>query len=138
MSTAAKPALETAIVTKAELLELADAEKRFAKATKDQNEAKGEVERRRQAVAEKVFGIKTSDELKILAPKELLKLLGRRFESGKWQPEKSAPEFSFVQTHSGRYPAWKQVYIDAHSESEAAEIVEDTPYTYSYRVSVAV
>ena len=138
MSTAAKPALETAIVTKAELLELADAEASYAKYSKKSADAEREVKLRRQQLAEKVLGIKSADELKALDPVQLLKLFEKRWEKELWRTGPGAPEFSFVESSHGRYPAWAQLFVEELGETAASRIKMDTPVSHSYRVAVTV
>lgn len=138
MPTATKPDSAIAIVTKHELLDLAEAEKNFAKRTKDLAAAKREVEQQRQALAEKVLGITSSDELKQLSPDKIEKKIVRRAEAGEWQLGPGAPEFSFIKTHEGRYPSWVKLYAEQFGESAADKIRDETPLTYSYRVDVEV
>lgn len=135
MSTAAaaKPIL---VVTKDELLELAEWERKYADAKKRTSAAEKEVNFRRQSLAEKVLGLKSSDEMKKLSPRQVDKLFTDRRAEGDWKPERGAPIFSFVETSHGSYPAWKQIYIGEFGESAAAGIVNDTPVTHSYAVEV--
>jgi hypothetical protein len=135
MHTAA--AKQTAIVTKDELLELADWEQKYADAKKKVSAAEAELKFRRQALAEKVLGVKSADEMKKLSPKEVEKLYARRLTAGDWKPERSAPAFVFLKTSEGRYPAWKQFYVDLAGETAAAEISANTSPIYSYAVQVA-
>lgn len=127
-----------AIVTKGELLELAEAEKTYAKRTKDLANAKAEVEQLRQQLAEKVLGITSSDELKVLSPEKVEKKIARRAELGDWEPGPGAPEFSFIKTHQGRYPAWAKLYAEKFGESVAKQITAETDPVYSYRVDVEI
>ena len=135
MSTAA--AKQTALVTKDELLDLAEWERKYADRTKKVSEAEKELKFRRQALAEKVLGVESSDELKKLSPKQVEKRFADRFEAGDWKPEKGAPEFSFVKNSQGAYPAWKQLYIGKFGETAAAEIINNAAIVYSYAVQVA-
>lgn len=135
---AVKPAKETAVVTHAELFELAQWEKKFAKATADARNAEKELKFRRQQLAEKVLGISTSDDLKKLPPQKVEKLQAQRLEAGDWRPERNAPEFSFAKVSEGRYPSWAQLYAKELGETAAEKIRNDTPVQYSYRVEVAV
>ncbi len=134
MQTTAK---QTALVTKDELLELAEWERKYADRTKKVSEAEKELKFRRQALAEKVLGIESSDELKKLSPKQVEKRFADRLAAGDWKPERGAPEFLFVKTSQGSYPAWKQEYIAEFGETAAAEIINDTALVYSYAVQVA-
>ena len=136
MPTAA--AKETAIVTKDELTEIAEWEKKFAKAKKDQASAEKEVKFRRMKLAEKVLGVKTEDELKELTPEQVTKRLNKRLEAGDWKAERGAPEFSFINTSHGRYPSWAQLYAGKLGETAVKEISANTPETYSYAVSVTL
>jgi hypothetical protein len=135
MSTAVK--LAPAIVTKDELTELADAERAHASAKKKAAAAERDVKIRRLGLAEKVLGIKTEDELKALSPQQLEKKIARRLEVGDWKPDPKAPEFSFVETRSARYPAWKEIFAQKFGQSEADRISDETPLSHSYRVEVA-
>jgi hypothetical protein len=135
---ATAPKLEAALVTKDELLELADWERKFADAKKKVSAAEKELEFRRQQLAEKVLGVKSKDELKRLSPEQVLKLYQKRWERDEWKTERGAPEFSFVKTNAGRYPAWRDLYIDELGETAAARISAETPTTYSYAVEVAL
>ena len=89
MTTAAAK-LETALVTKDELLELAEWERKHADAKKKVSTAENELEFRRQQLAEKVLGVKSKDELKKLSPKEVDRLGAKRLEAGDWKPERGA------------------------------------------------
>ena len=135
MPTAA--AKQTALVTCDELLELADWEKKYADAKKKVTQAETELKFRRQQLAEKVLGVKSSDELKQLSPKEVEKLFAKRLTAGDWKPERGAPVFVFRKTSEGRYPAWSQLFTEKLGETLAAEIRSNTPPTYSYAVEVA-
>jgi hypothetical protein len=137
MTTAAVK-LEAVIVTKDELTEIAEWERKYAKAKKDQAAAEKEVKFRRMALAEKILGIKTEDDLKKLSPEQLLKLFKKRWEREEWKSERGAPEFAFVKTNAGRYPAWRDLYITELGETAAARISAETPVTYSYAVEVSL
>jgi hypothetical protein len=130
-------AKQTLLVSKDELLELADREKKFTDAKKKVSELEAELKFRRQALAEKVLGVKSAEELKALSPKEVEKLYARRLTAGDWRPERSAPAFGFLKTSEGRYPAWKQLFTDLKGETAAAEISANTDPIYSYAVQVA-
>lgn len=135
MTTAA--AKQTALVSTVELTELADWERKHADAEKKASNAKKELKFRRLALAEKVLGVKSEDELKKLSPKEVEKLHTKRLEAGDWKPERGAPVFSFSKTNEGRYPSWSQLYVEELGETAAAEIRKNTPLTYSYSVEVS-
>jgi hypothetical protein len=127
---------ETALVTKDELVELADWERKYADAKKKVSTAEKELEFRRQQLAEKVLGVKSKDELKALSPEQVSKRFAKRFEAGDWKPERGAPEFQFEKSSSGRYPAWRKLFVEELGETAAARIAAETPLTYSYRVEV--
>lgn len=133
MTTAAK---ETAIVSKNELAELADWERKYVEAKKKVSAAEKELVFRRQSLAEKVLGVKSSEELKKITPAKIQKLQAQRLEVGDWKLERGAPEFLFSKTSEGRYPAWKQLYIGELGETAANAIIADTDVTYSYCVEV--
>lgn len=136
MPTAATKA--TLVVTTDELLELADWERKYADAKKKASAAEKELAFRRQALAEKVLGVNSADELKHLTPDQVERRFQKRFEAGDWKPERGAPEFSFLKTNQGRYPSWSQLYVEELGETAAARIRAETPITYSYAVEVAV
>lgn len=136
MATAAK--LEAALVTKDELLELAELERKHADAKKKVSAVEKDLEFRRQSLAEKVLGVKSKDELKRLSPEQVLKLYQRRWEREDWRAERGAPEFVFVKTSQGRYPAWREVFIGELGETAATRISAETPTTYSYAVEVSL
>lgn len=129
-------ATETAIVTRLELEELADWEKKYAKAKKDQANAEKQLGFRRQALAEKVLGIKSADELKQMPPHLVERRFTSRLDSGAWKPERGAPEFSFRKTNEGRYPSWSKLYAAELGETAASRVNADTPLTFSYAVEV--
>lgn len=134
MPTAAKP---TALVSTHELEQLAYLERKYVEAKRKVSELEFDLKPLRQALAEKVLGVKSSDELKQLSPKEVEKLFAKRLTNGDWKPERSAPAFVFRKTSEGRYPAWKQIFIELKGEAAAAEIHSNTPPIYSYAVEVA-
>ena len=128
--------LEAAIVTKDELAQLADREKKYAEAKKKVSSLEKELDFQRMALAEKVLGVKSKDELKKLSPAQVEKLFTKRLEAGDWKPERGAPGFSFVKSNEGRYPAWAQLYVQELGETAAARIKAETPVSYSYAVEV--
>lgn len=134
---AAAAAKQTALVSTVELTELADWERKHAEAKKKVSTAEKELEFRRQALAEKVLGVKSKDELKKLSPKEVEKLHTKRLEAGDWKPERGAPVFSFSKTNEGRYPSWSQLYVEELGETAAARVRNETPLSYSYCVEVS-
>jgi hypothetical protein len=136
MPTAATKA--TALVTKDELTEIAEWERKYADAKKKASAAEKELSFRRQQLAEKVLGIATSDEFKRISPEKLLKLYAKRLEAGDWKPERGAPSFAFVKTSEGRYPAWSKLYAEELGETAAAKVRTETDPTYSYSVEVAI
>lgn len=131
-------AKEITIVTKGELEDLANWERKSADAKKKVSIAEKELAFRRQSLAEKVLGIKSSDELKQLPPERVQKLFEQRLDSGAWKAERGAPAFAFTKTNEGRYPSWSQLYVDELGETAAEKIRANTPLTYSYRVTVAL
>src|SRR4051794_18980212 len=104
--------LAPAVVTKDELLELAEWERKYADAKKKASAAEKELAFRRQALAEKVLGVKSADEMKALTPEKLLKLYAKRLADGDWKPERGAPSFAFAKTSQGQYPAWSKLYVE--------------------------
>lgn len=136
-STAAKLATETAIVTKAELVELREWEADFAKYKKKASEAEKQVDVLRLALAQKVLGVESEDELKLLSLEKVQKLYAKRHADGRWELGKGAPVFAFDQVSKGRYPAWKKLFSAKLGALAALQAVTETPETYSYRVEVA-
>jgi hypothetical protein len=135
--TAAAKAFTPDLVTKDELLELAEWERKHAEAKKKVSFAEKELEFRRQSLAEKCLGVKSKDELKQLSPEQLQKRFSKRWESGEWKAERGAPEFLFKKTSQGRYPSWRDQFISEMGETAAARLSADTPTTYSYCVEVS-
>ena len=129
---------QTAVVTKDELLEIADWERKYADAKKKVSAAEKELAFRRQSLAEKVLGISSSDELKELSPAQVQNKFAKRLEAGDWKAERGAPEFSFLKTNEGRYPSWSQLYMQELGETAAARIKAETPLRYSYAVEVSL
>lgn len=136
MPTAA--AKQTALVTKDELLELAEWERKSADAKKKASAAEKELKFRRLALAEKVLGVKSEDDLKALTPAQVESRSTKRFDAGDWKTERSAPAFAFLKTNEGRYPSWSQLYIGQMGETAAARVRAETPVSYSYCVEVAL
>lgn len=136
MPTAA--AKQTLLVTTLELTELAEWERKHAKANTDASKAKKELEFRRIQLAEKVLGVNSASELKVLTPDQVQKRFSKRLEAGDWKPERGAPAFAFSKTSEGRYPSWSQLYIDELGETAAARVRSETPTSYSYAVEVTL
>ncbi len=136
-ATAAQTAKQILIVTKDELAAIRDSEQRFAHAKKKAADAEREVKLLRLALAEKVLGIKTEDDLKALSPVQVAKLYAKRLAEGDWKPERGAPVFAFSKTNQGRYPAWAQLYASELGEVAAEKIKSQTDVSYSYSVEVA-
>lgn len=135
MNAAAAPA-QIAVVTVAELNELADWERKYAERKRLVSAAEKEVLFRRQALAEKVLGLKSADELKAMPPKKVDKLYADRKDAGEWKTERNAPSFCFTKTHEGRYPSWLDLFIQEMGETAAARVKAETPVSYSYAVQV--
>lgn len=134
---AAKPAKESLLVTSDELVAIRDAEKKFSDAKKKLADAEREVKLLRLTLAEKVLGIKTEDELKMLSPVHVAKLYAKRLENGDWKPQRNTPAFAFSKTNEGRYPAWAKLYALELGEVRANQVKAETDLTYSYCVEVA-
>jgi len=135
MPTAA-PAREVAIVTKDELSEIFKLEAEYVKAKAKVSSLEKDLKFHRISLAEKVLGVKSEDDLKKLSPGQVEKLLAKRLDAGDWKPERGAPEFSFVKTSQGCYPAWAKLFVDELGETAAARIRSETPETFSYAVAV--
>jgi hypothetical protein len=136
--TAAAKAFAPDLVTKLELTEIADWERKHAERKKKVSEAEKELEFRRMQLAEKVLGVKSKDELKQLSPEQLQKRFAKRWEKGEWTTERGAPEFKFSETSHGRYPSWLDQYVGQMGQTAAARISAETPTTYSYCVEVSL
>lgn len=128
----------TAVVTKDELDEIAEWERKFADAKKKAASAEKEVKFRRLALAEKVLGIKSEDDLKELTPDQVNRRMAKRLEAGDWRANQNAPAFTFLKTNEGRYPAWGQLFAKEKGETAAARIKAETPLSYSYCVEVSM
>ena len=137
MSAAAKPAPHAEVVTKAEILELAKAEREHADAQAAASKAESTVKALRLSLVERVLGL-TSDELKYLSQDEVQRLYLLRLHKHLWKPEKSAPLFVFEETSHARRPDWKDLYVELEGEAAALAVIADTLMTYSYRVKVEV
>jgi hypothetical protein len=135
MQTATK---QTFVVTKDELVEIADWERKYADAKKKVSAAEKQLAFLRQSLAEKVLGLKSAEELKELSPAQVQKLYDKRLAAGDWKPERGAPEFIFLKTNEGRYPSWSQLYVEELGETAAARVRSETPLKYSYAVEVAL
>jgi hypothetical protein len=128
---------QTLVVSVDELTELAEWERKYADAKKKASEAEKELNFRRQALAEKVLGVNSSEDLKKLPPEKVQKLYAQRLAAGDWKPERGAPVFAFAKTNQGCYPSWSQLFVEEMGETAAARVRSETPLTYSYRVEVA-
>lgn len=128
--------VQTEEVTRAELLELKAAEEAYAKASKALTEAENAVKPLRLALAEKVLGIKTADELKAMAPETVAARMVKRSRIGLWAKNSNAPRFEFVKTSQGRYPSWRAEFIAIRGEVAAENITRLTPTIYGYKVDV--
>jgi hypothetical protein len=128
---------QTAIVTKDELDEIAEWERKYADAKKKTAAAEKEVKFRRLALAEKVLGIKSEDDLKVLTPAQVNRLFVKRLEAGDWRANQNTPSFTFLKTNEGRYPSWAKLFVEEMGETAAARIKAETPLSYSYCVEVS-
>jgi hypothetical protein len=126
------------IVSRAELLELAELEKSYAKACREQSDLERRTKAARLSLAQKVLGVESEEQFKRLDPEMLESLMAVREEKGFWRSERKAPPFVFLKTSEGRYPSWKVEFIGIKSEAEAEQIVSATPKSYSYKVDVAL
>ena len=136
MPPTAQPAKETARVTKDELSAIAEGEQKYADAKKKVSAAEKELALLRIQLAEKVLGVKTADELKRMTPDQVERRIRKRFADGDWELGRGAPQFAFVKTSQGCYPAWAQLFAEELGEAAAQQIRANTPVTYSYAVEV--
>lgn len=136
-SVRANNGIETAIVTKTELLELREWEEDLAKYKKKASEAEKQVELRREILVEKVLGLQSKDELKVLPLEKVQKIFAKRQAAGLWELQKGAPVFAFELTSARQYPAWKELYIMERGEAAANQRAAETPHTFSYRIEIA-
>jgi hypothetical protein len=127
----------TEVVSRDELLELADLETRYAAATKAVSEVERALKAARLGLAEKVLGEAAKD-LRLMDPEHLEKLTAERARRGFWKCSRNTPPFLFLKTSSGRHPAWRQIYVEMNGEAAAEKITAETPIFYSYRVDVAI
>lgn len=125
------------VISRDELEELAELERQYADATESVNLVEKALKAARMGLAEKVLGV-MADTFRTLDPEHVEKLMAARRDRGLWKPARGAPPFVFLKTSSGRYPAWKSVFIAEHGEAAAEKIAAETPTTYSYRVDVAL
>lgn len=136
MPTTAATAREVSIVSKDDLAEISKLESDYAKAKAKIASVEKDIKLARISLAEKVLGLKSEDDLKELTPAQVDKLFEKRRQAGDWKLERGAPEFAFVKTSQGRYPAWAQLFKQEVGDTAAARIIAETPERYSYRVEV--
>jgi len=129
---------ETQIIRKAELLELASLEQAYSDACKEQADLERRTKAARLALATKVLGVETEEQLKRLDPPTLEELMAVREGKGWWKLERGAPPFLFQKTNEGRYPSWKTEFIAEEGEAKAQMVMAETPRTYSYRIDVVI
>jgi len=127
----------TEVVSRDELIELADLETRYAAATKAVSEVERALKAARLSLAEKVLG-EAAEDLRLMDPEHLENLMAERARRGLWKCSRNTPPFLFLKTSSGRYPAWRQIYVEMNGEAAAEKITAETPIFYSYRVDVAI
>ena len=137
-ATAAAAKIACQVVTEAELRELAELEKEYAKANREKSESERQVKAARLMLAQKVLGVKTAEEFSALDPDKVDQLMAERELQKLWKPEKKAPPFVFLKTWNGRNPSWRDEFIKVKSEAEAEKITADTDMAYAYRVDVAI
>jgi len=126
------------IVTHAELFDLAQLEKQYSEANKAKDAVERKVKAARLALAQKVLGVKTADELAALDPSTLDELMAVNEQKGVWKSERKAPPFLFLKTWEGRCPSWRDEFVKLKSEAEAEKITAETDKRYAYRVDVAI
>ena len=133
-----RAAIAAEVVSRDELVILARLEERYPAAKKAVLDVEKSVQAARLLLAEKVLDAETAKDLQLMDPEHLEKLMAVRHEKGLWKPGRNAPPFVFLKSSSGRYPAWKSVFIALQGKAAAEKIVAETPTFYSYRVDVAI
>jgi hypothetical protein len=134
MKTSAKA--EPLVVTRAELAELAEWEKKRVEATRALQDAEKQLYPRRLQLAQKVLGVEVEADYRAMDPEKLEKIALRRFKRGLWELGWGAKAFKFVKVWEGRTPAWKELFIAHAGELAAAKAQADTPKLYSYKIEV--
>jgi hypothetical protein len=133
-----RAAIAAEVVSRDELVTLARLGERYAAAKKAVSDVERSLEAARLALAEKVLGTETTKDLRLMDPEQVEELMADRHKNGLWKAARNAPPFVFLRTSSGRYPAWKSLFVSLQGEAAAEKIVAETPTFYSYRVDVAV
>lgn len=133
-----KTALDTQIVTEAELLELAKLEKAHAEAAKLQSLCERKTKAARLSLASKVLGVKSNEEFAALDPEKVEALMAERADSKLWKAEKKAPPFIFLKTWEGRKVSWRDEFIKTQSEVVADKITAEAAKSYAYKIDVAI
>lgn len=131
-------AIQTQIVTRAELEELAALETSYKELKGPHDDAEKRLKAARLALAQKVLGVESAEQWSALDPETLDELQNLRHEQKLWKPERHAPPFVFLKTWSARLPSWRDEFIKVQSEAEAERITAETPKRYAYRIDVAV
>jgi len=126
------------VISRAELSELSDWEKKRAEAARALQDAEKQLYPRRLQLAQKVLGIELEEEYRAMDPEQLEKVALRRFQRGIWELGWGAKDFKFVKTWEGRSVHWKELFIAHAGELAAAKAQADTPKLFSYKVEVEV
>jgi hypothetical protein len=126
------------VITRQELSEIADWEKKRAEAARALQDAEKQLYPRRLSLAQKVLGVELEDEYRAMDPEQIEKVALRRFNRGLWELGWGAKAFKFVKTWEGRSVHWKELFIAHAGELAAAKAQADTPKLFSYKVEVEI
>jgi hypothetical protein len=128
---AASPKTPT-IISKATVDALIQAQVLKTEMSKACDKAEKEFKKQLVSLFNVMFGVKTEDEIKSIDP-EMLKGLFAAGMDNDFVLEPGA-DFQIALSKSARYPSWKDELIKLTSEAKAAEITQNTPLSYSYKV----
>lgn len=126
------------VVTRAAIQKAADACEDLAGAREEMNEAETAKTIAIMKVFQRLLGIKSEVELKDLSPEHLRKIAKRRVESG--EVKLSGVTLDKLLDHCiqisqvRRNVAWKEHFLVNMGEAKAAEILQNTQESYSYRI----
>src|ERR1700730_13664948 len=111
------------VIAREELLALATLEARYSAAKRAVADVEKALEAARLGLAERVLGTGTAKDLRLISPDEVDNLMAKRLKDGLWKAARNAPPFVFLKPSSGRYPAWKSLFVGLQGEAAAEKIV---------------